>query len=545
MTAFLNLLVGLFVTMVLIPPLVRVSAQLRLLDQPNARKVHVEPIPRIGGIAIYVGVLMPLLLWAPLDGSFAFYLVGSGLIVLFGAIDDRHNLVFKWKFAGQVLAIVLVMIGGIRFDVLPFFGLDPVTPWITYPISFLFLLGVTNAINLSDGLDGLAGGVSLLSLAAIAALSYAAGGATLYMAAAALIGAILGFLRFNTHPAVVFLGDAGSQFLGLTLASMTIMLTQDLNPALNSTLPLFIVGLPLLDTLSVIVIRLKNRRSPFAPDNRHFHHRLLGIGLRHYEAVAVIYALQALIIVLGFLNRYQSDALAFATFLVFSALVYSLMHTAEAMAWRVRPAPVAGQGSPAGFVERRNMLLRRIAWLPMASAYYVQLGVAAFLIGGTVFADPPPRDIAVVAAGVAVMLIFAHFFLNLWTRLFVRVGVYLLSLFVVFLIAPMTASDYRLDWAVDGYLVALCAGLALAIRLTRRETFQMTPQDLLVLFVVLAIPNLPVEIATNFPVGTTALRAVVVFYACEYVLNRNRMSYRSLRVASFIGLAILGFRGLI
>jgi UDP-GlcNAc:undecaprenyl-phosphate GlcNAc-1-phosphate transferase len=362
------------------------------------------------------------------------------------------------------------------------------------------------------------------------------------MGAAALIGAILGFLRFNTHPAVVFLGDAGSQFLGFTLAGMAIVLTQDVNPALNPTLPLFIVGLPLLDTLSVIAIRLWHRGSPFAPDNQHFHHRLLQLGLRHYEAVALLYALQALAVVLGFLIRFQSDTLALAVFLVFAALVYGLLHIAELRGWRLR-APAAGSG--VGFVERRNVLLRSITWLPMTSAYYVQLGVAAFLLGGTLFTGPPPHDIAAVAAAVAVMLVFAHFFLNLWTRLFVRVGVYALSLFVVFLIAPITAGDARLDWGVNGYLIVLCAVLALAIRLTRRETFQMTPQDLLVLFVVLAAPNLPLGIATHFPVGTTALRAVVVFYACEYVLSRDRLSFRSLRVASFVGLVILGVRGLL
>lgn len=547
MTALLSLIVALFVTMVLVPPLVRVAGRLQLVDKPNHRKVHAVPIPRVGGIAIYVGLLVPLLLWAPLDRIDHFFLLGGGLIVLFGAIDDRLTLAFKWKFAGQTVAVLVVMAAGIHFDILPFFGLDPVTPWITYPISFLFILGVTNALNLSDGLDGLAGGVSLLSLAGIGALAYLSGGPTIYLGAVALAGAMLGFLRFNTHPAVVFLGDAGSQFLGFSLACMAIILTQDVNPALNPMLPLFIVGLPLLDTLSVILMRLWHRQSPFSADNRHFHHRLLKIGLRHYEAVAVIYTLQAIAVGLGFLLRYQSDALALVAFIAFAGLVYSVLCVAETLPPHAYArAGLGRENEPTpSTAGSRNGLLDRFTWLPMASAHYVQFGVSAFLLGGPLFIARPPRDIAAVAASVAAMMVFAHFFLNQQTRLFVRVGVYVLGLFTVFLVAPITTANAGLGMALNIYLIVLGGVLALAIRLTRHEIFQMTPQDLLVLFIVLAIPNLPLNAVTEYPIGSMAFRAAVVFYACEYVLSRDGLSYRLLRVAGFAGLAILGYRGLL
>lgn len=545
MTALLSLIVGLFVTMVLLPPLVRVAGRLQLVDKPSHRKMHAVPIPRVGGIAIYAGFLVPLLLWAPLEQIDNIFLLGGGLIVLFGAIDDRLALVVKWKFAGQAVAVMVVMAAGVRFDVLPFFGLDPVTPWITYPISFLFILGVTNALNLSDGLDGLAGGASLLSLAGIGALAYMSGGPTIYLGAVALAGAMLGFLRFNTHPAVVFLGDAGSQFLGFSLACMAIILTQDVNPALNPMLPLFIVGLPLLDTLSVILMRLWHKQSPFSADNRHFHHRLLRIGLRHYEAVAVIYTLQATAVSLAFLLRYQSDALALVAFLAFAGLIYGVLCVAESLPRYAyaRVDPDLNDEAAQEDVNPKIGLLDRFAWLPMASARYVLFAVSAFLVGAPFLVDHPPRDIAFVAVGAAAMMVFAHFFLNPWTRLFVRVGTYALGIFTVFLVAPVTTANAGLDMALNIYLVALSAVLALAIRLTRRDTFQMTPQDLLVLFLVVAIPNLPLHGVTEYPIGSMAFRAAVVFYACEYVLSRDNLSYRLLRVASFAGLAILGLRG--
>ncbi|MHA1600394.1 MAG: glycosyltransferase family 4 protein, partial [Alphaproteobacteria bacterium] len=413
MTALLSLIVGLFVTMVLLPPLVRVAGKLRLVDKPNHRKVHDVPIPRVGGIAIYAGLVVPLLWWAPLERIDHFYLLGGALIVLFGAVDDRLAIEFKWKFAGQAIATLVVMAAGIRFDILPFCGLDPVTPWITYPVSFLFILGVTNALNLSDGLDGLAAGSALLSLTGIGVLAYLGGGPVIYLGAVALAGAILGFLRFNTHPAVVFLGDAGSQFLGFALACMAIILTQKVNTALNPMLPLFIVGLPLLDTLSVILIRLWNRQSPFSADNRHFHHRLLKIGLRHYEAAAVVYSLQALAVALAFLLRYQSDALALLIFVAFAGLIYSLLYVAETIPLYAyaRASLGSGSGQTQENLDLGSGLLDRFTWLPMASARYVQLAISAFLFGVPVFADRPPHDIAAVAAGVAAMMVFAHFFL--------------------------------------------------------------------------------------------------------------------------------------
>ncbi len=544
MEAFLGLLFGLFVTMVLIPPLVRVSGGLRLLDQPGHRKVHSIPTPRVGGIAVFLGAVLPLLIWAPLDWTVVSYLVAGSLIVIFGAVDDRVELDYKWKILGQTVAALALLAGGVHFERLPFCGLEPVTPWLTYPISFLFILGVTNALNLSDGLDGLAAGNSFLSLAAVAVFAYLAAGPELALAAAALIGAVVGFLRFNTHPAVVFLGDAGSQFLGFSLATLVILLTKDVNPALSSALPLFLVGLPLLDTVSVVVIRLRNGLSPFTPDRRHFHHRLLSVGFEHHEAVSVIYTLQAIWLVLAFVLRYQSDALVVVVFLFLAVAVFGALYLAEARAWRFRREPGIGTVDT-GSKERRNLALRRFRWLPTVAAQSVQLGASAFLVLCALFTANVSKDIGLVSFGVAAMMVFAHFFLNPWTPAFTRIGVYMAGLIVVFLLAPMTEANTSLDWLISFYLVVLCCVLALAIRVTRRETFQMTPQDLLMLFFVVAVPSLPLEAYIGYPVGSIVLRAAVVFYSCEYVLNRDRLSYVSLRIAGFAALAILGFRGVV
>ncbi|MEM7173192.1 MAG: MraY family glycosyltransferase [Pseudomonadota bacterium] len=552
MTVFLGLVIGLFVTMALIPALVRFSGNLQLLDHPNDRKVHSEPIPRIGGIAVFVGTILPLMLSVLSDQAVQFYIMGALLIVLFGALDDRFDINFKWKFLGQSVAVVVAMSYGVRIESLPFFGLGPLPDWVSLPLTFVFILGVTNAINLSDGLDGLAGGTSLISLGCIAALAYAAGGFPVALAAAALIGAILGFLRFNTHPAVIFLGDAGSQFLGFSLAVLSLTLVNDINSALNPLFPVLLMGLPLMDTLSVVVLRLKNRGSPFKADKNHFHHRLLGIGMRHYEAVSTAYFLQVVIIGLAFLTRYQSDALVILLFLGLFAGIFGGLSFLEKTGWRLHPElegqarTIEGGASSSSFgLERRNQWLRRVSWLPNRSVQTVQYGISFFLIAGAVCTSAPDREIPMVAALTVVIMVAAHFLLHNWTGIFTRLGVYVLGIFVVFLLAPLTEANPALDWAVNAFFLLLTVILALAIRLTRRETFQITPQDLLMLLIVLAVPLLPLGGFFQYPIGSLVLRAAVVFYACEYILNRGDFSYRLLRLSAIGGLCVMAAKGIL
>ena len=175
MISVFSFVVGLFVTIILIPPLIRSSVRFDLLDSPDPRKVHSGSIPRVGGIAIAVGVVLPILAWVPLDRMMTTYLIGATVIVFFGVWDDRRALDYRWKFAAQLIAVGIVVFGGVRLDHLPFFGVGSAPAYVTYPISVLFLLGITNAINLFDGLDGLAGGCVLLSLAAISLLELQGG----------------------------------------------------------------------------------------------------------------------------------------------------------------------------------------------------------------------------------------------------------------------------------------------------------------------------------------------------------------------------------
>ena len=196
MLASLVFIVAMFSTMVLIPPLMRLAGRLNIVDLPDPRKVHSRAIPRIGGIAMIAAAVALILLWAPHTASVLWYVAGVGVIACFGVWDDRRGLDYRLKFLGQLLAVLCVVFGGdiyIRF--LPFSGLEPVGYWVSVPLTVFALLGITNAINLADGLDGLAGGTSFISIAVIGLLAFMAEDSNLLVLCTAVLGGIVGFLR--------------------------------------------------------------------------------------------------------------------------------------------------------------------------------------------------------------------------------------------------------------------------------------------------------------------------------------------------------------
>jgi UDP-GlcNAc:undecaprenyl-phosphate GlcNAc-1-phosphate transferase len=196
----------------------------------------------------------------------------------------------------HVTAVLIVVMSGVVIKYVPFTGLDPLPAHIAVPLTTFVLVGITNAINLADGLDGLASGTSLLSLGIIAMLAYMTDHLTVIFIAVSVVGGILGFLRFNTYPPRIFMGDSGSQFLGFSAGVLVVMLTQQNDSALSVVLPVMILGLPIVDTLLVMGQRLYEARSLFLPDKNHIHHRLLVLGFDHYEAVFVIYLLQSILV---------------------------------------------------------------------------------------------------------------------------------------------------------------------------------------------------------------------------------------------------------
>ncbi len=321
-----------FITIALIPFLKGYAVKINAVDFPDGkRKLHGRPMPRIGGLAMTIGALIPILFWTSLDRFIVSILIGSGIIVCFGVLDDIKELGYKTKFGAQLTAAVIVIfLGGVHFpDYLESLAWSKVF-YIAFslPLTLFFIVGMTNAINLTDGLDGLAGGVSIFTYAGIGCLAYLSNNNLILLICVGVVGAIFGFLRFNTHPAVVFMGDAGSQTLGFMAAVLSISLVQN-NPPYSVALPLLLAGFPVLDTLTVMIDRIIKKQSPFRADKRHFHHRLLRLGLYHTEAVLCIYILQFLIIASAVWFRFYQDWKIIFLYLCFSLLITAGFMVAE------------------------------------------------------------------------------------------------------------------------------------------------------------------------------------------------------------------------
>jgi UDP-GlcNAc:undecaprenyl-phosphate GlcNAc-1-phosphate transferase len=287
-----------------------------------------------------LGVIVAILLWTPLGNEVVSVVCAVLIIFVFGVWDDRSDLSYRIKFLGQIAAAAVVVVyGDIAIHIMPFMGMDPVSGWISVPFTIFVLVAVTNAINLSDGLDGLAAGTTMFSIATVAMLAYLVNDADIIFIAMAIMGAISGFLRFNTYPARIFMGDTGSQFLGFMTGVLVIHLTQNVYPAVNPAIPLYLLGLPMFDTLFVMIKRAYHGHSPFLPDNNHVHHQLLALGFTHYEAVVSIYITQALFVIAGVMLRYQSDLLVVGSWFLANIMLAIILVLAGRYRWRAHANP--------------------------------------------------------------------------------------------------------------------------------------------------------------------------------------------------------------
>ena len=531
--------VALFLTIALIPILIKFSAALQLVDDPNDnRKVHSEAIPRSGGLAIVLGVFIPLAFILPMQEEFSGLVLGALTIVIFGYLDDRYELDYKWKFLGQIIAVLAVMYGGVMLSKVPLMGLDTAPLWISSPLTFFFLLGTINAVNLIDGLDGLAAGTSLFGLAIIVVFGLQLGRSEIALVAATVIGGLLGFLRYNTFPARIFMGDTGSQFLGYVVAALAIMVSQGESSAVSPAIPLMILGLPILDTLTVMAIRIKEGRSPFSPDKNHLHHQLMSLGFKHFEAVGVIYIIQVVLITSTYLMRFESDLLILASYCLLCVSIVTMLYLAHTNQWRIRYDYEHTDR------DRRNHFLRRLHWLYKHSAVVIEGMMSVMLIVMACLVAGLSDDFAAISLIVGLVLLVLFIIARQYATILARAGAYTASVFAAYLYT--TAGSSVNQMYMDICFGALAFLILLVIRITRREDFRLDAQDLLVLVLIILVPQLPFETLSEHSVGHISLRLAVLMYGCELVLgknkndNQNKGNFKILIMSSVISLIVVG-----
>lgn len=299
----LAFLIAVVVALAITPGVIFLAAKTGAMDAPDARKVHKKPIPRIGGLGIYAAFMVSMLtvmaftdLSADVFHELAGLMVSGTMIVVLGLIDDYTNLPAKVKLAGQIAAACVLVAFDVRID----FISDPFGDFLylevfAIPATIFWIVGLTNTVNLIDGLDGLAAGVATIAAVTIFLVALQQNFLLVAVLTAALAGAAIGFLYYNFNPARIFMGDTGSMFLGFMLAGISIIGAVKSAATIALIVPILALGLPILDTTFAIVRRYRGGVPIFKPDKGHLHHRLLDLGFTQRQAVLLMYVISALL----------------------------------------------------------------------------------------------------------------------------------------------------------------------------------------------------------------------------------------------------------
>lgn len=282
-------------------PIVKSFAQrVGAIDVPkDARRMHTTPIPRLGGLAIFLGFLLSVVLFAKISPEVQGILLGSVIIVIVGVVDDIVPLPALVKFVIQILAALVAVYHGVVINIITnpnifsgseflFFG------YLSVPITVLWIVAITNSVNLIDGLDGLAAGVSAISSFTMLIIAIVVADVNVAVIMAALAGSCIGFLPYNRNPAKIFMGDTGALLLGYVLATVSIIGLFKFYAIISFAVPFLVVGLPLFDTAFAFLRRILSGKNPMAPDRGHFHHRLIDMGFNQKQAVAIAYAISGI-----------------------------------------------------------------------------------------------------------------------------------------------------------------------------------------------------------------------------------------------------------
>ena len=364
MRAYLTVgLVAFLVAFFTTPLVIRIAKKVGAIDKPNDRKVHANPTPTLGGLALFLGIMSAGLIATRLpffEGVFSqtsqmLGILGGGVVIFaLGAVDDLRDLPAPVKLAGQVFASGILFLAGVKmqFVLLPNGDVFSVSDDVSVLITVGWLVAMVNAVNLIDGLDGLAAGLVAIAASAFFVYTYQLGltaGESLQVFAAppavlaiALVGATLGFLRYNFHPAKIFMGDSGSMLLGLVLGGATVagitntsIISSSFEGASTSQvflayspllIPLLVLALPLADAVLAVVRRARRRTSVFHADKEHLHHRLMDLGHGHRQAVLVMYIWSALAAGAGLAFTFfdRNDVIFALPVLVAAIVLYTL-----------------------------------------------------------------------------------------------------------------------------------------------------------------------------------------------------------------------------
>jgi UDP-GlcNAc:undecaprenyl-phosphate GlcNAc-1-phosphate transferase len=337
---------SLILTLIFIPIIKKIAVQTNLVDKPNYRKVHATPVPLVGGISIAITTFIVLFVSGNKLTIIKEYLpiLSSGLTLLIvGAIDDKTDISAKYKLIIQLLLSFFIAFSGIRIiSLYGLFGIYEINTWMQYALTILVITGVVNAFNLIDGVDGLVGGLSLLGFTMFLIASTFYNNYFLGKISVIFIGAIIGFLKFNLSKKKIFMGDAGSLFIGFILVTLGIKFMEDqrVNNDYGYTYGFLILvaffSIPVLDSMRVYIGRMKEGNSPFKADKSHFHHLLLMVGLTHKKTTVfvVIFCMILFLMGLGLISYISTTLIIVAYVTLFGIITKLLLMICSLHKWR-------------------------------------------------------------------------------------------------------------------------------------------------------------------------------------------------------------------
>lgn len=539
---------ALLVTFFLVPPVMNLAVRIGGVDKPDERKIHSGDTPRLGGIAIFCGFLFTIIFFVDIDRQIKGFLSGAVIIFLTGFADDVMSLRPRHKLLGEVFAaLVAVISGGVHLVSLgdPFELGQINLGYFAIPFTIFALVGVMNAINLIDGLDGLAGGVSALACMAFGVIAWKTDNVHLIPVVVALLGALCGFMRYNTYPARIFMGDSGSLLLGYCMGFCSVMLLNNAKTAISIATPVIILAIPILDTLVVMIQRIRRGEHAFSPDKTHLHHRLLDIGFGHKFTVIIVNTVTYLLSVVAIFFYGAKDGYLLTFLICFTVIFYCVLNLLNRDRLQKKDS-ILNNNSPIIESGTFRTVIKISKYLLICMKYLMILVLAL-----PVFIPPVYPQLITIVAGILAIVLFALFVMSKqWSDQILQCTVYGAGALAIVVIEIYGDTTQLFGASILLYSHVLFALLLVAVlfKMFLRQRIQhlmTTPLDYFVLFVVVSAPLLPSEVTSKYHVLTIAAKSLILFLGYNLVLVRQIKSNRKILLSTSIFLLTLALRYLL
>lgn len=484
----LILFTTIFLSMLLVPVTSALARRIGAIDIPKSRSSHARPIPRMGGLAMSLSLAMACLAYLPANAFLLAFLSGLFAIVVTGVIDDTFEISPRWKFAGQIVAATLfVSLSGMQIEHIgDIVGLGDIELGRAAPAFTVFcLVGAMNAFNLVDGLDGLASGISVIAAVFLGYFALSAHAGELMIIDVSLIGAIIGFLRYNSYPARVFMGDSGSLMLGYVVTVLLISLSHSASNVPIAALAM-VVALPLLDTLLVMGRRIHFGRSPFDPDRTHLHHRLIELGWSHPTVVVMIYGVMLAFGFLAIMLQGHPRWVIFSSLVGLGSWVFAAVALAQKAGFRNRVRSAKRLEA-----IRHTHAFRRVSEVLTATAQPIGTAVIAGLLLPALFAPLLALSWKKVVMLCCIAALLVFFTLRHRANKNIMHGVLYLAIFALMLVYNLSGLAYP-SW-LETYISALSVIVLMWVLLKmvfaeHGEVIFASELELLLLFISWFIP---------------------------------------------------------